>query len=466
MTQVQPPPTHVTRRVKLRGAAKQLMKCRDGQVLLAGPAGTGKSFSALYKVHLMCMLNPGMRALMVRKTHKSLTSTGLVTFREQVAKDAIDNKICRWYGGSGEKPAQYIYTNGSTIVVGGLDQPDKIMSSEYDVIFVQEATDCTPDDIEKLDTRLRNGKVSFQQLIMDCNPQQPKHHLKQRCDAGKTRMLYSRHQDNPRVYDEISDVAEPDGVRHELTEYGKAYMARLEALSGVRKERLFHGRWAAADGLIYDSWNPAIHLLEPARKLPYTWMRVWGIDFGFTNPFVWQQWAVDPDGRLYLEREIYRTQTLVEDHAKAILKEAQIQTGENKGKWKYGRPAAIICDHDAEDRATLERHLGMRTIAANKGVSVGLQAMQARLRPGRDGKARMYVLRDSLVGPDLTLQESGQAMCFADEIEGYVWLPAADGRLSKDAPAKGIVPDHSMDTARYVVAHFDLRTKARLRWVS
>lgn len=457
MTQV------ISKYVRLRGAARQAMQDRSGELLLAGPAGTGKSFAALLKLHMMCLSNPGMRALMVRKTHKSLTSTGLVTFREQVAAEAIANGICRWYGGSGERPAQYIYSNGSTITVGGLDQPDKIMSSEYDVIFAQEATECTPDDWEKMGTRLRNGAVSFQQLIADCNPQQPKHWLKQRCDAGKTTMLYSRHQDNPRVYDETVDAA--GQLHHSLTDYGQAYMARLETLSGVRKERLLHGRWAAADGLIYDAWDPAVHLAPPKRYLPKSWQRVWGVDFGFTNPFVWQQWAVDPDGRLWLELEIYRTQRLVEDHAKDILAAVTTQSGERKGEWKYPRPSHIVCDHDAEDRATLERHLGMRTTAAKKSVSDGIQAMAARLRVQADGHPRMIVLRDSLVNPDEARREAGLPVCFADEIEGYVWRKAPDGKLSKDEPAKGEVEDHSMDAARYVVAHFDLTSKVRVRWI-
>ncbi len=63
---------------------------RADELLLSGPAGAGKSFIALYKIHLMCLLNGackkdcaiehehhdrGMKALIVRKTHKSLTST-------------------------------------------------------------------------------------------------------------------------------------------------------------------------------------------------------------------------------------------------------------------------------------------------------------------------------------------------------------------------------------------------------
>jgi PBSX family phage terminase large subunit len=435
------------REVRLRGAALNVMQERAPEVLLAGPAGTGKSFAVLWKIHLTCMLVPNVRVLVCRKTHKSLTSTGLVTFREQVATDAIAAKICRWYGGSGEKPAQYIYANGSVIVVGGLDQPDKVMSAEYDLAFIQEATDCTSDDWEKVSSRLRNGVLSYQALLADANPQQPSHWLKKRCDEGKTQMLYSRHEDNPRLYGEDPSTGSP-----RITPYGKAYMARLDALSGVRKERLRYGRWAAADGIIYGDWRPEIHLVD-GRKLPASWTRIWSVDFGFTHPFVWQCWAIDPDGRMWLEKEIYRTQTLVEDHAKEILRVT-------KG---MPSPRAVVCDHDAEDRATLERYLGMGTQAATKTVSDGIQAMAQRLRPAGDGLPRLFVLRDSLTSRDELLAETGRPLGFAQEIEGYVWEPDTKGVLAKDKPRKD--EDDSMDAARYAVAYQDLKPRGTIRWL-
>ena len=458
--------TNVVKRVHLRGAARQVMKDRSPEVLLAGAAGTGKSFVALLKVHLMCLANPGMRALMVRKTHRSLAATGLVTFREQVAKEAIEAGLCTWYGGSGEKPAQYIYTNGSVIMVGGMDNPEKIMSLEIDVAYVQEATELTLTDWEKLGTRLRNGVVSFQQLLADCNPQQPAHWLKKRADDGAVTMLTSRHEDNPRLFDDLGKI----------TPYGTTYMARLDGLTGVRKERLRYGRWAAAEGMIYTDWRPEIHLSD-RKVLPPEWRRIWSIDFGFRHPFVWQMWAVDPDGRLWLEKEIHRTERIVEDHARDILKvvtknagawlghHAKIDAGEipPAEAWKYPKPRAIICDHDAEDRATLERHLGMGTIAARKSVSDGIQAVAARLRLAGDGRPRLYVCRDALVSRDESLAERGAPTWFGNEIEGYIWEPDRDGKPIKDQPLKDL--DDSMDCARYAVAHEDLAPKGRMRWL-
>lgn len=432
----------ITKRLALRGAALEALNSRVSEQLLAGAAGTGKSYGLLWKAHLLCMLNPGARGLMVRKTHRSLAATGLVTFREHVATEAIAGGVCRWYGGSGEKPAQYIYDNGAVLLVGGMDNPEKIMSLEIDFCYVQEATELTPEDWEKISTRLRNGKISAQMLFADCNPQQPSHWLKKRCDEGKTHMLHSRHEDNPRLYDE----------KQEITPYGQAYMARLDALSGVRKERLRYGRWAAADGIIYGDWKPEVHLVD-GRALPASWRRIWSVDFGFTHPFVWQMWAIDPDGRMWLEKEIYRTQTLVEDHAKEILRVTK----------NSPRPSAVVCDHDAEDRATLERYLGMGTIAATKTVSDGIQAMAQRLRLAGDGKPRMFVLRDSLVSRDVELAETGRPLGFAQEIEGYVWEPDTKGVLAKDKPRKE--EDDAMDAARYAVAYFDLKPRGSIRWL-
>jgi PBSX family phage terminase large subunit len=440
----------IERRYAARGAALEVFRRREPEVLIAGPAGTGKSRACLEKLHAMCLANPGMRALIVRKTHVSLTSTGLQTFKQHVLVEAEQLGIVHWYGGSGEKPAGYIYSNGSFVAVGGMDKPTKIMSSEYDLIYVQEATELTVEDWEHLKSRLRNGVVSFQQLLADCNPQGPKHWLKVRCDEGKCIMLYGQHTDNPILFDN-------SGIP---TARGVAYLELLNNLTGVRKIRLLGGQWVAAEGIIYEGWDEALHLSDRIR-LPYEWSRYWAIDFGYTNPFVWQQWAVDDDGRLWLEKEIYRAKTLVEDHAKRIL---SIVTKQDGKTWKYPKPRAIICDHDAEDRATLERHLGdMGTVAAQKTVSDGIQAFQARLRVAGDGQPRLRVLRTALVERDEELATAGKPLGFAAEITGYVWAPGQDGKPTKEDPVK--VDDHSMDAARYMVADLDLAPRFNIRWM-
>lgn len=431
------------------GSAAELLRCREFEVLLSGQVGTGKSRACLEKMHAMAMANPGMRGLIVRKTAQSLTTSALVTFREHVAGEALASGEMKFYGGSGQLAASYQYGNGSTIVVGGMDKASRIMSSEYDVIYVQEATELTEEDWESLVSRLRNYRVSFQQLMADCNPSYPHHWLKRRCDAGSTKLITCRFEDNPVWFDKGS-----------WTPQGEEYVARLKAnLSGVRRQRWLEGRWAAADGLVYDGFDPDVHVRKPfSDGPPRDWPRYWSVDFGFTNPFVCQFWAADPDGRLILYREIYRTQGLVEDHAAEMLR---VMRTVDRGT----APLMVICDHDAEGRATLEEKLGMGTIKAKKDVLEGIEAVKTRMKLAADGKPRIYLCRDAVVKRDPLLEQVKKPCSTVEEIGEYVWESGSVRRpgILPDAPRKE--NDHGMDAMRYLVAEIDLRSRPRLTWI-
>jgi DNA polymerase III delta prime subunit len=408
------------------GNAKRIFTEKAPELLLSGPAGTGKSLACLYKLHALALKYPGMRGAIIRRTRTSLTQSALVTFDKKVQPQ-------RWGTRFHHQDQEYRYPNGSVIIVGGL-VPDitKVMSTEYDAVYVQEATELEEGECEALTTRLRNGVMPYQQLLMDCNPDAPQHWLKRRSDAGGTLMLESRHEDNPTLWDHIRGV---------WTEFGKRYIAVLDALTGVRFLRLRKGIWAAAEGMVYEGWDRNVHLID-RMAFPLNLPRFWVVDFGYTNPFVWQQWVQDHDGRLYRTHEIYRTQRLVEDHAKDILAATRNEP----------RPSAIICDHDAEDRATLARHLGMDTIGAWKSVSDGIQAVASRLKVAGDGRPRLFLMRDSLVSRDDRLDDLKKPGCTEEEVEGYVW-DVASGQKKGEAPVKK--DDHGMDCMRYLVAHVD-----------
>nr|WP_241265667.1 phage terminase large subunit [Streptomyces boncukensis] len=424
-----------------------MFRTRDSEVVMSGPAGTGKSLACLYRLHFAALHTPGIRCLIARKTAVSLGSTTLVTFEKKVAAEALVAGIVKWFGGSPREAAAYRYANGSVIVVGGLDKPEKVLSSEYDLVFVDEATELTETDWETLGTRLRNGRLSWQQQLAACNPGAPTHWLKQRADRSKLTMLESRHVDNPAYVNADGSV----------TGAGRDYFAKLDALTGVRRLRLRDGKWAAAEGVIYDGWDPAVHLVAPFR-IPREWTRWLAVDFGFTNPFVAQWWAEDGDGRLYLYRELYRTRRLVEDHARDIL----AAVTDRNGQWSEPRPRAVICDHDAEDRATLERHLGMSTSPAKKTVSDGIQAVQSRLKPAGDGRPRLVLVQGALLERDRDLEDAKLPASTAEEIEGYVW-DQKPGKPPKEVPVKE--SDHGMDALRYMVAERDLGGRPRMRWL-
>src|ERR1019366_1808879 len=111
--------------------------------------------------------------------------------------------------------------------------------------------------------------------------------------------LESRHTDNPVYWDD---------KLNDWTQKGAIYIATLDRLFGVLKQRLRYGKWASAEGAVYEaSWDRATHIIPRffadtdlhKDQVPKDWPRYWAVDFGYKNPFTWAAWAQDPDGRMY-----------------------------------------------------------------------------------------------------------------------------------------------------------------------
>lgn len=437
----------MTVKYELRGAAVDLWNYKGREVVISGPAGTGKSVACLLRIHLLALSNPGFRGLILRKTGVSLTSTTLVTFRKRIISEALSSKMVRFHGGSQEKAAGYKYQNGSEIDISGLDKPDKILSADYDVIFADECTELSIDDWEFCLSRLRNGCLSWQQLMGACNPNSPSHWLKLRESAGNTVILVSVHRDNPAY-------AHADG---RLTVMGEAYInGVLEGLTGVRYLRLKDGLWAAAEGVIYTQWNDReFHI--PSFKIPDDWPRYWSLDFGFNNPAVCTMWALNPDRKLFLYRELYVSKKIVDQWAYEVMSKVR----DKDGKWFERRPIKVLADHDAEDRETFTKKTGLTTIPADKRVSVGIQTVQKMMKD-----KRIFIFQDALVYQDRELIERKLPTRTVEEIPGYVWAKKkrSDGVIDeKDEPDKK--DDHGVDTMRYVAMEVDRRRTAGVRFL-
>jgi hypothetical protein len=127
------------------------------------------------------------------------------------------------------------------------------------------------------------------------------------------------------------------------------------------------------------------------------------------------------------------------------------------------RSKKVICDHDAEDRATLGHHLKMQTTPARKDKSPGIQAVASRLKIAGDGKPRLFVLRDSLAERDRNLQEQKKPACIEEEFDSYVWDLSNNRKKGEEPVDKD---NHGMDALRYMVAQMDLVIKRKLDiWV-
>ena len=203
------------------------------------------------------------------------------------------------------------------------------------------------------------------------------------------------------------------------------YIEDLEnTYTGEFAKQEIEGDFVAFEGLVYSEFSRNIHVIDNF-DIPEHWMRVRGIDHGYTNPFVCLWGAIDEDGRLYIYDEYYKKKTLVRDHAETI------KLRPNKAAW-------TVADHAAEANAQLNA-AGINTSNAQKAVLDGIQRVTSRLKVQEDGKPRLYVTSNCIN----TIKEAGM----------YRWAEGRTGVNMREDPVKEY--DHAMDTLRYMIMELD-----------
>jgi len=388
-----------------RGGCADLIYSHDPEVIAEGPAETGKTLASCWKLHLLASKYPKSQWVIVRKIQRDLYGSVLQTW-ERVIKDAP----VKSYGG--EKPEKYQYPNGSTVWVAGMDNPGKVLSSERDGMYVNQAEQLVLDDWESLTTRTtgRNAVVPYPQVFGDCNPAGSGHWIRERSKKGILRLIHTRHQDNPTLYDDA-------GV---ITEQGKRSSERLGNLSGVRRKRLFEGIWATAEGAVYDTFDSSVHVKVRPDSEIVSWYLA--MDEGYTNPAVILLIGEDSDKRWHIAREWYergKLESVVIDQALEWYREKKCN--------------AVAVDSSAAGLIAGLVNVGINAHAAKGRVLDGIQHMQDRMKVQGDGLPR-YTVDPSCVN-------------VINEKESYVWKQTTAG-TSKDEPVKE--NDHANDAERYL----------------
>lgn len=440
-----------------RGAMAQLFKWAlvdkkfpQGEIvelLLEGPAGTGKSRCTGELAYHLMEAYPKSRGLVVRKTRKALSESWMVTFEDKVL----------WPGhpmiGSARRQNRhgYEHENGSELVMGTMETPENLYSTEWDWVLFEEAQQSDLDSWEKFKRSLRNNKMPFQLLIASVNPDRSSHFLNKRASSpaqgvpAKMHRLITRHVDNPSLR--------------------PAYLQSLSELTGVRYRRLFLGEWCEAEGAIFPEYDTAKHLAF-SKTIPYhpaihgesgqaPRIRAFygAVDFGYNDPGVINVFGIDGDNVLWQVAEVYQTKQGIPYWADTI---AALDK-----RYRFER---IFCDPSQPAMIDLFNvslgQLRGRTGAA-EGVAckaanewqAGIEAVRERLI-GTNGKPTLMLRHDALVGGrDPLLAEASRPCCTADELPEYVYKKDVDGKPQKGRDRDCEDPSsvaHGIDTLRYL----------------
>ncbi len=197
------------------------------------------------------------------------------------------------------------------------------------------------------------------------------------------------------------------------------YVQRLEEneLSELLETRLT-GVFAHFAGAVYRDFGTP-HVVEPFNLEP-NWLRVRGLDTGFSHPLACVWAARDNEGRYIVYREYLEAQTSIENHVNAL------QSGWDEVRVKgpcYVDPANAQVCHEFGLR-------GLHTQSAHKDVLAGIACVQSLLRPASDGRPQLLIFN--------TCKQ------LISEMRNYCWNPK-----QPDKPLK--VGDDLVDALRYLL---------------
>jgi hypothetical protein len=429
-----------------RGELRRLWLERPEQCLVEGPAGTGKS-RAIGEYIYDLMVDPTLppvRGLVLRKTRASLSHSWLNTWETKILPPGSP----LLEGPTKENRVSYIVPGKkSELVTGGMDQIERLRSTEFDFIFINEAIEILEHDADELQRALRGGQMPWpEQLILDTNPGAPNHWLNVRANSGRLTRIRTTHKDNPEYW---------DSAKNDWTALGRRYvLGKLARLPGVLGDRMYRGLWKAAENQVLGNFDPAVHMIG-RRHVPEIKWTAGSMDFGWRNPGAFGVWGFDSEERAYLLAQVYRRGWTLETWADAIE--------ELQGEFQMN---AIICD-SAEPRSIefLNDRLGsMRgrvtgpiCVPADKsrGKMFGLDTLrQAMEKTEDDGPPMVRIVEDSLrYGRDPELDEEKRPCTLEEEIPLYTYMaPKGAQELSRNQKEKvdDRCPNHACDMAEYM----------------
>ncbi len=175
-------------------------------------------------------------------------------------------------------------------------------------------------------------------------------------------------------------------------EFVRQYEEELQSQPMHIRQALLYGNWdVMADSYYGEVWNPNIHVCRPFR-IPEDWPRFRSMDWGFKKPGCVHWYAMDPDGNLFVYRELTFVKKLDIEVAKMIL-EIELGMGlvQSKRSLLTGPADTQLWEEKGESAKTKAQVMAEAgvywTRADKKSRQHNAERIIARLKDHEKGKA-------------------------------------------------------------------------------
>ncbi len=401
---------------------KRFFAERHRYVAFGGARGGGKSWAVRVKAVLLCERYAGIKVMIVRRTYGELRANHIVPLCALLRCGAEASERLADYH---ETKKEISFPNGSVILFrycAHERDADRFQGTEVDVLFVDEATQQTEEQMEKLRACVRGVNDFPKRIYYTCNPGGVGHGWVKRLFIDRRYRPGEREEDYAfipsRVYDNRALMeADPD------------YIHRLEALPPRLREAWLNGNWDVFEGQFFEEfrtepdleaarargcelgaeelrrqrrWTHVIEPIDLGRGAARGWKIFRSYDFGYARPFSCAWWAVDYEGVIYRVLELYGcTQTPNEGVKWTPERQfSEIARLEREHPWLKGKSITGVADPaiwDAsrgESVAETAARCGVYFSPGDNNRIAGWMQLHYRLQFDENGYPRLYVFSD------------------------------------------------------------------------
>lgn len=385
---------------------EQFLKADTKFVGFGGARGGGKSWSVRTKAKLMALRYPGIKQLIVRRTYPELINNHINQLRVELLGIARYN----------DKDKVFVFSNGSrlnfTYCARDTDL-DRLQGVEYDIIYLDEATQLTEHQMKTISACLRGANDFPKRIYFTMNPGGQGHTYIKRIFIDRK----FEDGEDPNDYTFIQSLVTDNKV---LMEKQPDYIKQLEALPPKLREAWLYGRWDIFEGQFFEEFretpDPAkaaeegcdvedllrqrrwTHVIEPFVPDP-GWTICRSYDFGYNKPFSCAWWAIDYDGVMYRIMELYGcTKTPNEGLKWTPDRQFQeIAKIEKQHPWLKGKKITGVADPAIWDAshgdsiAEVATRYGVYFAPGDHERIAGWMQVHYRLQFDDEGYPRMYI---------------------------------------------------------------------------
>lgn len=281
----------------------KFLTSRNRYIGYGGARGGGKTWVLRVKAIGGAMQYAGIKILIVRLTYRDLQNSLI---------EPLCQMLPQGYARYNSTLQTIYFKNGSYIKFGHYDTADAALEyqgSEYDWIFIDEATQLTEEKFRTLGACLRGTSKIPRRMYLTCNPGGVGHMWVKRLFIDRQYKEGERAQDYRFIAATVDD-------NEALKKGSPDYVQMLDLLPEDIRRAHRYGDWDALAGTYFSEFQKGFHTFKPFL-IPQEWAKYRVFDYGL-DMFACLWVAVDFGGRCWVYREVQQDNLVVSDAAELM----------------------------------------------------------------------------------------------------------------------------------------------------